>query len=172
MYGTFRNTQFALAVMAFSLGVHAASLIVNGDFSQIGPVNPVVFDSNVQKFGMAAALNWQQFKVVPNSYLVTRDELIGFGPTGELHVWTNGGPWGPSAMGNGFAQMFPKANCATASFWVKVMSGQVTGNLITSAGPFLFFPQFTATGAWKHCTEVSHVPVVGIGFETLVGPGG
>src|SRR4051794_40269295 len=103
-----------------SIAAHAASLVLNGNFNQIGPNgNPVVFPGPGQQSGWTAAADWYQVKVVPSGYLWTQVEPINFGLDHQLHVRTNFGPWPPASMGNGFAQSFRRSDCTVASFWIR-----------------------------------------------------
>ena len=105
--------------------------------------------------------------LVTNSSLCTRVETTGIGLSHLLHVWTNGGDSPPNAMGNGMGQSFPVMGCASASFLIQVLSGEVTGNLVRADGPFVYYPTFKPIGGYKPYRQVTFRPVVGLWFETL-----
>jgi hypothetical protein len=172
MFKTFAISSLAstLAVFVLSLastGTANAQLLKNGYFSQNVGLNKLVCGP-----GPSAATDWSQFIVVPSSYLCTDVEQVGlFGFTVDaIRLQTDGAEWPQAAMGNGFGQSWARGlPCITASFWVKVVSGEVTGNLVSATGPFVQFPVFKPTQptpTWKKYSQVAS-NVVGLWFETL-----
>lgn len=172
IFGPSRMNAMMAAVTLFAISTgtgHATSLVQNGNFCQIGPNgNPVTVTG--PQSGWSAAAEWAQVAVVPGSYFTTSVGPILGSPSCVLHVRTNGGPWPPAYMGNGVIQDFKPSDCAVATFSYLVVSGEVTGNLITTTGHFVDTPHFKPTAAWQPFIQVAG-DVGGIGFETLVGRG-
>lgn len=174
----FRTSNYA-AIATFTLGLASNGLantnvLLNPSYNQIGPNgNPV--NMNIlgqQQSGPSAAADWFQFKVDPNSTLFTEVRPIGIGLIHKLYVYTTGGPYAPASMGNGMGQSFPTMGCATASFYVNVFRGEVTGNLVLQTGPFASYPIFKPNnGIPKFYQQVVFQPVLGLWFETLHGAG-
>jgi hypothetical protein len=160
MFKTFASSNLAAIAAVFIFGLAsagAANAITNGNFSQIGPNNPTCLQGPIEAPGQglatgspSAALNWFQFNVVPNSYICAHVESVGF--LNAIRVTTDGGAWGPAAMGNGFGQTWgpPALPCMTSSFWINVVAGQVTGNLVLATGPFASYPYLSQQAAGNH----------------------
>jgi hypothetical protein len=169
----FAGLKMSAAMLTLIMGVvtgsaNATELVQNGNFCQTG-INPSLTGPPIPNSDVSAALNWSQFVVAQGSYIATRVERFQFFDC-ALHVYTNGGFNPKFAMGNGVSQTFQPTGCAFSTFTIKVVSGDVTGNLITTTGHFVSTPHFTAGGSWKTYSQVES-DVSGIGFETLAGPG-
>jgi len=156
-----------------SNGKADAGLIQNGDFQQIGPKGNGVTNSSPpppggSKSGPSAADSWRQYVVHPNSYLETQVVPIEAGSGHALQVTTNAGYVPAKDKGNGVKQSFPPTQCVTASFWILVDSGEVTGGLIrTSTSRFAASPHFkhTNAGTWHFYSQYSRDNVSAIAFE-------
>ena len=162
-------TAAVLALGLASAGTAKASATLNWNFFLIGPNGNPVCSSipGAPSGGPSAAADWSQFAVVPGSYICTHVEPFGF-LNFALRVRTNGGAWPAAAMGNGFAQSFSPLSCAVASYWYKVVSGEVLGNLVSVKGPFVNFNTtlHNTNGAWKHFSSIA-TNVNGLAWETL-----
>jgi hypothetical protein len=165
----FSKAAAVAALLLYSLAgtgrADAANALVNGWYTQPG-MNGSQFCGS----GWSAALAWAQFAVVPSSYLCTTLETT-FLP--RIRVKTDGGKWPSAYMGNGIGQNFGPLPCAVASFWYNVVSGQVTGNLVSSVNNAfidsnaVLMPVPNNPGAWRHFTSIWDKGAEGLYFETL-----
>ena len=166
---TISKASAAAAAFIFSVAfadVAQANVLVNGDFTKVGPNGSLVCMTG-SGAAWSAGANWAQWAVVPGSYICTEMEP-GFIP--RLHVWTNGGDWPPTHMGNGFGQSFSPLTCATASYWYNVTSGQIIGNLVRSdTGALIGLNAVLkpTNNAWKQFKSFWNQGAEALYFETL-----
>ncbi|MBV9266805.1 MAG: hypothetical protein JO061_11615 [Acidobacteriaceae bacterium] len=171
-------SRSAATAAVFVLGLAAtgtanAQVLKNGWFSQNVGLNKQICGQPL--VGPSAATDWTESIVVTdkefgtNSYFCTDVEKIGFF-TDAIRVQTNGGDSQQWSQGNGLWQSWGRSlPCITASFWVKVVSGEVTGNLVLATGPFVEVPVFQPiqpAPAWKYYHQVAS-NVSALAFETL-----
>src|SRR5438552_16259689 len=107
------------AVFVFILGLAGtanANVLINGNFTQLGPNgSPTCLRGPAS--GWSAAAAWSQWAVVPHSYICTDlEKWAGFLP--NIRVRTNGGDW--ASLGNGFGQSFQPLPCAIATYLYNV----------------------------------------------------